>query len=585
MWCTERPRRTARPARGVPWRPGSDDDTRSWAMGELLARVSRRATRAQVHHVTPVLADRAGGGRGGGVAGQHVPVLRRGPRHAARRAGPRQPGPQRRGGPPGVGPRPGAARGGGVGPGQRHPARAGTVPAVCPVRARCRAGRGGGDVSVPEPDGEHLPGPVTDPGGRAASGAGWAAAADRAADGAERAPGSGTRIRPGPAASRTAARRVVMDGRPPATGRGVRPRGDRRRSGWWPVGSTRGSRARARPTVHLGRTGDRREHGVGRGRGGPARRGRATRRPARVADGLRLVPGQPVGDRGVPVPVTAGLLADRADLMGVSDGGREDRQLDGAQPRYLGRGSAPGVIDRVRRQAAGGRCGTLFRGPGSMVGSLMRISDLGRKSGVPIATIKFYLRERLLPQGKPTGRNQAEYDEGHLRRLRLIRTFTNIGQLDLSTVRDVLAAIDNDRMSLQDLYEIVDRSLFPADPVLSATDGVEAARAEVDGFVGKLGWQVTDDARGRLTLAHVLAALQRLGCDCGVDFFVPYAKAAERLAVQELDLLPDELLDTDRAAAAVRSVLLEVALSALRRMAQEHYLAQRLSGPASRKSN
>jgi len=61
MWCTERPRRTARPARGVPWRPGSDDDTRSWAMGELLARVSRRATRAQVHHVTPVLADRAGG--------------------------------------------------------------------------------------------------------------------------------------------------------------------------------------------------------------------------------------------------------------------------------------------------------------------------------------------------------------------------------------------------------------------------------------------------------------------------------------------------------------------------------------------
>src|SRR6266540_3706180 len=94
--------------------------------------------------------------------------------------------------------------------------------------------------------------------------------------------------------------------------------------------------------------------------------------------------------------------------MGISDGGREDRQLDGAQPRYLGRGSAPGVIDRVRRQAAGGRCGTLFRGPGSMVGSLMRISDLGRKSGVPIATIKFYLRERLLPQGKPTGRNQAE---------------------------------------------------------------------------------------------------------------------------------------------------------------------------------
>jgi DNA-binding transcriptional MerR regulator len=211
-------------------------------------------------------------------------------------------------------------------------------------------------------------------------------------------------------------------------------------------------------------------------------------------------------------------------------------------------------------------------------GSFMRISDLGKKSGVPVATIKFYLREHLLPQGTPTGRNQAEYDEGHLQRLRLIRAFTNIGRLDLSSVRALMAAIDDERVSLQALYEMVDRSLFPADPVLSDADEMKAACAEVDGLVDKFGWQVGPDARGRHTLAHVFAALQRLGCDCGVDFFIPYAKAAERLATQELNLLPAELLVADRAAAAVRSVLLEVALSALRRMAQEHFVTERMKG-------
>ena len=48
----------------------------------------------------------------------------------------------------------------------------------------------------------------------------------------------------------------------------------------------------------------------------------------------------------------------------------------------------------------------------------MRISDLSRQSGVPVATIKFYLREQLLPPGEPTGRNQAVYLDRHLRRSR-----------------------------------------------------------------------------------------------------------------------------------------------------------------------
>ncbi|MFE9202415.1 MerR family transcriptional regulator [Micromonospora sp. NPDC007230] len=207
----------------------------------------------------------------------------------------------------------------------------------------------------------------------------------------------------------------------------------------------------------------------------------------------------------------------------------------------------------------------------------MRISDLSRRTNVPVATIKFYLRERLLPAGTPTGRNQAEYGETHVRRLRLIRAFTGIGQLDLSTVRELLAAIEANHLSLPELYDLVTQSISPAEPATGETFDVRRARADVDDFIVELGWRVVPDAASRDRLAHVLAALQHLGCGCGVEFFKPYAAAAEHLAVRELDLLPADGQNADRAAAVVRTILLEVALAALRRMAQEHHVTLRFA--------
>ncbi|AVT32367.1 MerR family transcriptional regulator [Plantactinospora sp. BC1] len=209
----------------------------------------------------------------------------------------------------------------------------------------------------------------------------------------------------------------------------------------------------------------------------------------------------------------------------------------------------------------------------------MRISDLSRRTGVSVATIKFYLRRGLLPKGVPTQRNQAEYNERHLHRIRLIRAFTNIGQLDLSTVGELLAAIDDEKLSLPDLYEVVNRARFPEQPPLDDVKGMRGARSDVDGFVQELGWEVDPEVAGRL--AHVVVTLRHLGCECDMDFFSPYAAAAERLVVQELDLLPSNSASTDRAAAVVRMVLLDAALATVRRMAQEHFVAQRFDAASS----
>lgn len=212
----------------------------------------------------------------------------------------------------------------------------------------------------------------------------------------------------------------------------------------------------------------------------------------------------------------------------------------------------------------------------------MRISELSKQSGVPVATIKFYLRERLLPPGTPTARNQAEYHDGHVRQLGLIRALTNIGQLDLSSVRELLSVIDNDQVSLHGLYEAINRAIFAEVTTTADSARVARARVGVDGLVEQLGWQIPGHSLGRGTLVQVLAALQLLGHDPGVDFFTPYAAAAERLVRAELDLLHPEGTAADRAAVVARSILFGVALRALHRMAQEHYLTLRCdeSSPA-----
>ena len=67
----------------------------------------------------------------------------------------------------------------------------------------------------------------------------------------------------------------------------------------------------------------------------------------------------------------------------------------------------------------------------------MRIAELSRRSGVSVPTIKYYLREGLLPGGTTTGSpNQAAYDETHLRRLKLIRVFIDVGGLSVAATRD-----------------------------------------------------------------------------------------------------------------------------------------------------
>jgi DNA-binding transcriptional MerR regulator len=215
----------------------------------------------------------------------------------------------------------------------------------------------------------------------------------------------------------------------------------------------------------------------------------------------------------------------------------------------------------------------------------MRISELSRQSDLPVATIKYYLREGLLPPGLPTSATQARYDEAHLRRLRLIRALSEVGGLSLVKVRAVLDAVDDPTVGL---HETLSRSHYALagdlDPNAEDPDWA-VAHAEVDALLEELGWRVHPRAPARDQLAHALLTLRRLDAAPTRDALHPYADAAHGIATHEIATLaalaadaasPVEVLQQ----AVIGTVLYEPVILALRRLAQEHESARQLAPSA-----
>jgi AcrR family transcriptional regulator len=72
----------------------------------------------------------------------------------------------------------------------------------------------------------------------------------------------------------------------------------------------------------------------------------------------------------------------------------------------------------------------------------MTISDLTKLSNIPASTIKFYLREKLLPKPIKTGATRAYYSLKHLDRLKLIKKIQKEGKISLNKIKEITTMID-----------------------------------------------------------------------------------------------------------------------------------------------
>ncbi|WP_236795676.1 MerR family transcriptional regulator [Amycolatopsis sp. GM8] len=197
----------------------------------------------------------------------------------------------------------------------------------------------------------------------------------------------------------------------------------------------------------------------------------------------------------------------------------------------------------------------------------MRMAELSARSGVSIATIKYYLREGLLPPGELTSPNQARYDEAHVRRLKLVRALLEIGGMSLADVRDVLDAVDH-QTSTHQILGVAQHGL--PTPKMPLDDEDRAwALAKLEPIAEAHGWHLRPGDPLVESLLGTVAAFEHLGRTELLDTLPDYAELAERMG--ELDVgVVAELPSTESIVegAVVGTVLGDALFAALRRIAQ-----------------
>ena len=166
----------------------------------------------------------------------------------------------------------------------------------------------------------------------------------------------------------------------------------------------------------------------------------------------------------------------------------------------------------------------------------LKISELSERSGVPVATIRHYLREGLLPEPVKTSRNMAYYPPEFIDRIRLIKQLQEERFMPLKVLRELL---ERERMPAEEAGSRYD---MPKE-VLDRLGELEVLTPNEDGYS-------PSDVR----IIEAISRFRAGGYDESLGFTVydtlRYKQALEPLVAEEMQVLRDRLagdVDPERA--------------------------------------
>ena len=201
----------------------------------------------------------------------------------------------------------------------------------------------------------------------------------------------------------------------------------------------------------------------------------------------------------------------------------------------------------------------------------MRISALAAAAGLPVATVKFYLREGLLPPGVATSATQATYDDTHLRRLRLIGALTGVVGLSVRQARAIVTLVDDPG---SDLYATLGRAVSALPPDVEVAAGADDPFPRARAARATLG-QVYDPGFAAVAqLESALAAAESAGMPLGDDRLIAYGRALRAIAAYDIGHLPEEP-EAAVEYTVLGTALYEPVILALRRLAHQQEAADR----------
>jgi DNA-binding transcriptional MerR regulator len=183
--------------------------------------------------------------------------------------------------------------------------------------------------------------------------------------------------------------------------------------------------------------------------------------------------------------------------------------------------------------------------------TLLKIGELAEASGVPVPTIKHYLREGLLPEPVKTSRNMAYYPPEFVDRIRLIKRLQEKRFMPLKAIRAVLEEDPERAEAMLELEDqILDRALAGERSRTSAAEVREryGVPAEVLDRLAELE-VLTPNSRGYtpsdVTIIEAISRFRAGGYDEEIGFTVydtlRYKTALEELVRQEVDVVMNRL--------------------------------------------
>jgi DNA-binding transcriptional MerR regulator len=199
----------------------------------------------------------------------------------------------------------------------------------------------------------------------------------------------------------------------------------------------------------------------------------------------------------------------------------------------------------------------------------MKISELSQATQTPVPTIKFYIRQGLVPAGERTSRNQAEYGTQHVERLALIRALQEAAGLRLDTIARALHAADTAKEHFViAAIDALDRPV--ASPAAdTASEVYSGAERVLLGIIKRRAWKLTARDVSVRAAINALVVVKQWFMDEDENALEPYVEAADRLAQVEIpdDWQPDASREAALKYALLGTVLFEPLILALRRMA------------------
>ena len=156
----------------------------------------------------------------------------------------------------------------------------------------------------------------------------------------------------------------------------------------------------------------------------------------------------------------------------------------------------------------------------------MQLKELSERTGISPASIKFYLREGLLPAGQSVHATRAEYSPQHVTRLELIQALRRVVGLNITQIRNLLKLAD-DGVPRLELLAAVQRTVLQLDEV--GTDDGDVPTQGGDAVVRFRNWpDVPSDARRALN-TH-LERMENLGVPVAYEVLDAYSQAVDNIA-------------------------------------------------------